>query len=536
MFELREYQEQALQAVFDEWENVQKTLLVLVTGAGKTIIFSKVVESLVREGKRVLVLAHRGELLEQAADKLQKSTGLMCATEKAEETCIGSWYRVVVGSIQSLMRPKRLEKFPKDFFDAIVVDEAHHCLSSGYQTVLNYFDQAKVLGVTATPDRGDKKNLGQYFESIAYEYTLPQAIKEGYLVPIKAMTIPINIDLTGVRTQSGDFATADVGNALTPYLVEIAKEMAEHCRGRKTVVFTPLIATSKKLVALLKAQGLRAAEVNGESLNRAETLQRFDEGGIDVLCNSMLLTEGWDCPVVDCIVVLRATKSRSLFVQMVGRGTRLCEGKDHLLLLDFLWMTQKLDLVRPAHLIAGDEKTAKKMTEQMAENPNVEMELEEVKEDVESDAVREREESLAKQLEEMRKRKRTLVDPLQYEMSIQDVDLANYEPAFGWEILPMTDKQKQMLEKHGIFTDEIECAGKAKLIADKIIKRKQAGLTTPRQIRFLEKRGFLHVGSWSFEDARKLTDRIAANGWRIPRGIVPKEYTPEISQEKSIFE
>ncbi len=527
MFELRKYQEEAKASVFAQWQDVQKTLLVLVTGAGKTIIFSKIIEQLVSEGKRVLVLAHRGELLDQAKDKIYQSTGLICATEKADQTALGSWFRVTVGSIQSLMREKRLTQFPKDYFDAIVVDEAHHCLSDGYQKVLQHFEGAKVLGVTATPDRGDKKNLGQYFDTIAYEYTLPQAIREGYLVPIQAMTIPLQIDITSVRTQSGDYALADVGTALLPYLQAIAKEMAVHCKGRKTVVFTPLIATSKKMVAMLKEQGFCAEEVNGESTNRADILDRFDQGKIDVLCNSMLLTEGWDCPSVDCIVVLRATKSRSLYVQMVGRGTRLCEGKTHLLLLDFLWMTQKLDLVRPAHLIANSEEIAKRMTDKMADCPNVPTALEESLEQATSDAVRDREESLAKQLEEMKHRKRTLVDPLQYEMSIQAEDLSSYVPAFGWEMQPMSEKQRQMLEKNGIFTDNIECAGRAQVLIDKVKKRQSAGLTTAKQIRFLESRGFQHVGTWQFSDAKKLIDRIAINGWHIPKGINPREYRPK---------
>ena len=161
--ELRPYQEEARQSIQEEWEKGNKrTLLVLPTGTGKTIVFSKVIEDRVKLGERVLVLAHRGELLEQAADKLEKSTGLKTVTEKAQETSIGSWFRVVVGSIQTLMREKRLKKFPKDFFDTIIIDEAHHCLSDSYQRVLEYFD-ANVLGVTATPDRGDMRNLGEFF-------------------------------------------------------------------------------------------------------------------------------------------------------------------------------------------------------------------------------------------------------------------------------------------------------------------------------------------------------------------------------------
>ena len=158
--ELRPYQEEARSSIQTEWANGNKrTLLVLPTGTGKTIVFSKVIEDRVRLGERVLVMAHRGELLDQAADKLEKSTNLKCATEKAEQTSIGSWFRVVVGSVQTLQREKRLHQFDPDHFDTIIIDEAHHCISDGYQRVLKHFEEANVLGVTATPDRGDMKNL-----------------------------------------------------------------------------------------------------------------------------------------------------------------------------------------------------------------------------------------------------------------------------------------------------------------------------------------------------------------------------------------
>lgn len=176
--ELRPYQQEAKDAIFEQWDSgVLKTLLVLPTGCGKTVVFAKVTEDCVRQGSRVLILAHRGELLDQAADKLKKTTGLGCAVEKAESSCQGTWFRVVVGSVQTLMREKRLNSFPSDYFDTIIIDEAHHCISDSYQRVLQHFSGAHVLGVTATPDRGDMKNLGTYFESLAYEYTLPKAIK-----------------------------------------------------------------------------------------------------------------------------------------------------------------------------------------------------------------------------------------------------------------------------------------------------------------------------------------------------------------------
>ena len=159
-YTLRPYQQEAVDAVFREWETRRSTLIVIPTGGGKTIIFSGVIERCVREGKRVLVLAHRGELLEQAADKLKKSTGLACAVEKAEQSCLGSFFRVVVGSVQTLQREKRLHQFDPDHFDVIIIDEAHHALADGYRIVLDHFTGAQVLGVTATPDRGDMKDLG----------------------------------------------------------------------------------------------------------------------------------------------------------------------------------------------------------------------------------------------------------------------------------------------------------------------------------------------------------------------------------------
>lgn len=530
--ELRPYQSEAKQAIFNQWDQgKKKTLLVLPTGCGKTIVFAKVTEDCVRQGKRVLIMAHRGELLDQAADKIMKATGLGSAVEKAEESCLGSWYRIVVGSVQSLTRPQRLAKFKQDYFDTIIIDEAHHCLSDSYQRVLEHFPDAEVLGVTATPDRGDMRNLGQYFESLAYEYTLPQAIKSGYLVPIKAMTIPLQLDLTGVGIQSGDFKASDLGTALDPYLYQIADEMIKYCKDRKTVAFLPLVKTSQKFCEILNQKGFRAAEVNGESADRAQILADYDAGRYNVLCNSMLLTEGWDCPTVDCIIVLRPTKVRSLYSQMVGRGTRLAPEKADLLLLDFLWHTERHELCHPASLICESEEVAKKMTENLEKAAGCPVDLEEAEAQASSDVVAEREQALADQLKQMRARKRKLVDPLQFEMSIQAEDLAGYVPAFGWECAPASDKQKEALEKLGIMPDEIDNAGKATMLLDRLHKRQAEGLTTPKQIRFLEGRGFKNVGTWQFEAASNMINRIAACGWHIPRGVDPQNYTPEVNND-----
>ena len=526
--QMRPYQQAAREAIHAEWnDGRRRTLLVLPTGTGKTIVFAAVTEDQVRSGSRVLVLAHRGELLEQAADKIKRSTGLASAVEKAEQTCLDSWCRVVVGSVQSLQRPARLEQFPADYFGTIIIDEAHHAITDGYQRVLEHFPEANVLGVTATPDRGDMRNLGEVFDSLAYEYKLTQAIREGYLCPILAQTIPLQLDISQVTLSGGDFAVGGLGTALDPYLEQIASEMQTACAGRKTVVFLPLIKTSQKFRDILNSNGFRAAEVNGQSEDRAEILSDFSNGKYNVLCNSMLLTEGWDCPSVDCIVVLRPTKVRSLYSQMVGRVTRLSPetGKKDLLLLDFLWLTERHELCRPADIICENREVSRKMTENLAQAGCPE-DIEQAAEQASADVVAQREEALAKQLAEMRRRKKKLVDPLQYEMSIQAEDLTGYVPSFGWEMGPPSEKQTAALEKFGILPDAVESAGKAQMLLDRLNKRRGAGLTTPKQIRCLEKYGFQHVGTWQFSDAKYMIDRIAANGWRVPQAITPSEYKP----------
>ena len=533
--ELRPYQEEARRAVEDQWlAGTRRTLLVLPTGTGKTIVFAKITEDMVRKGKHVLILAHRGELLDQAADKIKKATGLGCSVEKAEETCIGQWFHVTVGSVQSLQQAKRLSKFSPDFFDTIIIDEAHHAISQGYQKVLQHFEQANVLGVTATPDRGDMRNLGEYFDTLAYEYSLPRAIKDGYLSPIKALTVPLKLDLSQVGVQAGDFKVGEIDTALDPYLYQIAEEMRSYCMDRKTVVFLPLIKTSQKFMRILNEHGFRAAEVIGNSEDREQVLRDFDDGKYNVLCNSMLLTEGWDCPSVDCVIVLRPTKVRSLYSQMVGRGTRLYPGKKELLLIDFLWLTEKHELCHPANLICEDQEVAKKLTENLEKDAGMAVDLEEAEKTAAEDVVAQREEALAKQLAEMKRRKKKLVDPLQFEMSIQAEDLSGYVPSFGWEMAPPSQKQLDLLEKRGICPDDIGNAGKAAMLIDRLEKRQHAGLTTPKQIRFLEGRGFQHVGTWEFDQARKLIDRIAANGWKVPYEISPQTYVPEASAPASM--
>jgi hypothetical protein len=204
---------------------------------------------------------------------------------------------------------------------------------------------------------------------------------------------------------------------------------------------------------------------------------------------------------------------------------RLSPGKDHLLLLDFLWLSEKHDLCRPSSLVSKDTEIAKKMDEKLAKDDGI-YDLMETEESAERDVLAERESALAKQLAAMRTRKRKLVDPLQYALSIAAEDLANYTPTFAWEMAPPSQKQLEFLEHRGIYADSVTNAGMASMLIDKLMRRQQEGLATPKQIRCLEKYGFRQVGTWRFEDASKLISILANHHWCVPHGMTPAVYVP----------
>lgn len=526
--ELRDYQIAAKKAIFEEWKDKNSTLLVLPTGCGKTIVFGSIARDRARDG-RVLILAHREELLTQASDKIHRISGMNCAVEKAEQTCLGSDEPITVGSVQTLQTEKRLSRFPHDYFKTVIIDEAHHALAPSYRNVLAHFDSAKMLGVTATPDRGDMKDLSEIFESCAYEYSLRDAVKQGYLAPIRVQTMPLNIDFTSVKVSMGDFQVNDIGHALEPYLEDIADEMAKVCKDKHTVVFLPLVSIAQEFRDILNRKGFRAAEVNGQSKNRDEILQEFEEGKFNVLCNAMLLTEGWDCPIVDCIVVLRPTKIRSLYCQMIGRGTRLHEGKDHLLILDFLWMTGKHNLVRPADIVCKKQEIAQKVTEKLEDG--FEADLFAVEEQTERDAVQERKDALARELEEAAKQRakkqKKLIDPLEYSLSIDMDDMIDYVPTFGWEAMPATDKQITAIENFGLDPTGL-CKGQASRIISRLMERIDEQMSTPRQIKTLNRFGFQNVQNWTKDEASKILSALSAAGWKPWQAhIDPAFYQPK---------
>jgi superfamily II DNA or RNA helicase len=466
--QLRKYQQSFVEAVEKGWSEFKKQLGVAPTGSGKTIIFSHLCNRLLQKtGGKSLILAHRDELIDQAIDKLHEATGIVAEKEKADFRATKN-APVVVASIQTMIRRK--ENWPKDHFDLVVCDEAHHSISKSWRAVLSHFDgHANVLGVTATPDRGDKRSLGQYYENVAGEISLLSLIKDGFLSNITIRSVPIKIDLNEVHSIAGDLDSGELGHVLEPYLGEIARSIKTFAGNRKTLCFLPLIDTSQKFVACCREAGITAKHIDGESDDRKERLAEFARGEFQLLSNAMLLTEGYDCPGIACVVVLRPTQSRPLFAQMVGRGTRICAGKENLLLLDFLWLHERHKIVHPASLIAASEEEADNITEMVEDKCDTmpddvvdSLDLIEL-----ADTAREeRANKLVERLKALADRKSKFITAEQFAMRHHNLAAAEFEPTMAWHSKPMTEKQAIYIERAGINVDTVKGKGQASQLLD----------------------------------------------------------------------
>lgn len=481
----RPYQSQVIDAVERGWSEARRQLVVVPTGGGKTIIFAYLARN--NPGK-TLVLAHREELIEQAADKIHRTTGIRCAVEKADR-----WApmdsRVVVASVQT-MQGARLERWPAGHFSLLVCDEAHHAISDSWQRVLSRFrDRANILGVTATPDRGDKRDLGECFERVAAEIKLVDLIRDGYLAPITIRSIPLKVDLSAVKSTAGDLDASQLGSALDPVLPEIARVLKIHAAGRRTLAFLPLIDTSKKFVAACQAEGLRAEHVDGYDAERASKLERFGCWEWDVLSNAMLLTEGYDDPGIDCVLVLRPTRSRPLYSQMIGRGTRTEPLKKDLLILDLLWMHERHSLSRPAHLVASSEAEAEAITElsQEAAVRGGESQMDLL--DAVEGASELRESKLAAELAKHAKKSSKYVSAEEFALRHHEIAVAEYEPELAWEKRDMTDKHRGALKRAGIDPESVRGRGHALKLLDINFRGQALILASDAQRKLLERFG-----------------------------------------------
>jgi len=364
--ELRPYQAEACNAILRGFQSGAKSqLLIAPTGSGKTVIFGYCAR---RTKERVLILVERDELAQQARERLKDDWGVPTQLEMGKHRAQVSrsipWLdeqrRVVVASVQTLGRPSRMARYPRDHFALIVCDEAHHAAARGYRRIFQHFGTARLLGVTATPFRFDRVALGHVFERVAYEYLLEDAIAEGWLCPLRGFVVPAKIDLSGVRRRGGDFVDSDLAKVMEQHaaVIEVAHATVEHAGNRQTLAFAASRAHGKAVnVAINGKRPGRSIYIDGETEKtlRRQLMADFRAGRYQYLVNVGICAEGWDYPALGCVVLARPTQSRGLYAQMVGRGTRVAPGKADCLILDFTDNSGKHELACSVDIFAGRE-------------------------------------------------------------------------------------------------------------------------------------------------------------------------------------
>ena len=369
---LRDYQETAIQKILESWQKFRSCLIVLPTGCGKTVVFGELIHRLLtnkvkvegeqwigQDSVRAMVLAHREELISQAADKVGRISGADVQVEMGEmkvSPMFGQMPHVVVSTVQTQTAPlggkvkvegegeQRMSKFCPDDFGVLVIDEAHHATAKTYRSCIEHYlsnPKCRLLGVTATPDRADESALGSVFDTVAFEYTVTEAIHDGWLVPVKQRLVKVgSLDFSKVSSCAGDFNQGELAQVLEEEqnLHAIAAPTMEICGNRRAIIFAASVKQAERLAEILnrgKSEELRGKSEDGSTQDRAAwvcgmtpkderrtILEDFKAGRVQYLVNVGVLTEGYDDAGVEVVVMARPTKSRALYAQMAGRATR----------------------------------------------------------------------------------------------------------------------------------------------------------------------------------------------------------------------
>jgi superfamily II DNA or RNA helicase len=542
---LRDYQQRAIRGVCDTLRTHGSALVVSPTGTGKTVLFA---EAARLASKRVMVVAHREELLVQAADKIETVMGERPEIEQsilwANESVFGK-SKVVVASVQTLnarmKSGRRMNRFSPDEFSLLIFDEAHHAVSNSYRRVAEWFHKTnrncKILGFTATPDRSDKLALGSIFESVAFDYNIRQAIDDGWLVPIKNTVVSVDgLDFTNVRSTAGDLNKKDLAAVMEfeKVLHGVAVPTLDLIGDIQTIVFAASVKQAERLAEIFDRYRPNCAGfVSGdmEPDRRRDVIARFKSGALQILVNVGVATEGFDAPGVGCVVMARPTKSRSLYAQMVGRGTRPSPGvpdrydtpeerragiaasnKPHCMVIDFAGNSGQHRLIHATDILGGEEPDEvldraydivdKGVTSDVAEAIEIaKVEIEE---------------------EEKEKAKRKLVKAakVSYKTNESDPFSALGVRRDSAKFMPsgrgLTGNQMAMLARHGV-----DCGAyspqELRLLHGELIRRIKKKKCSLKQAQVLNKYGF-KTGNMSFKEASSLLDQLAKNNWKPMAG------------------
>ena len=338
--QLRPYQQQLVNEIRGQYQLGKRSVLaVLPTGGGKTVIFSHIAQAAARKGNRVCILVHRAELLDQASRSLRKMRvqhGLIAANRSMDLS-----HAVQVASVQTLAR--RLHKLPRDFFQLLVVDEAHHSNAGTWAKVIDHFSNAKLLGVTATPCRGDGRGLGEQYQAMVQGPTAQWLTDNGYLAAARVLAPP-GFDAAGLRKRMGDFDTKQAEQRVATIMGDCCSHYRKHLDGRTAIAFCCSVAHAEAVARLFISQGVPAASIDGtmDAANRRQLLADLAIGRIKVLTSCSLIGEGVDVPSVGGCILLRPTQSVSLHLQMIGRCLRPTPGKPAAVVLDHVGNTVRL--------------------------------------------------------------------------------------------------------------------------------------------------------------------------------------------------
>jgi len=518
----------------------KSALVVMPTGTGKTVCFAHIAKQAV---SRVMVIAHREELVQQAADKIRSVTGMSPDIEMAEYKA-GRMYKapVVVASVQTLCAPwgdvHRMMKFNPDEFDILVIDEAHHATADSYRRIIAHFSRnqrLRTVGFTATPDRADKAALGMVFDSIAFQYEILTAMSDGWLVPIETQQVIVkDLDFSHVKTIAGDLNQGELATIMQQEKVlhGVVSPTIEIAGKRKTLVFASSVAHAERMAEIFNRHGVTAAVVHGGTFKdeRRRILQAYADGKIQVLCNCGVAVEGFDCPGIEVVVIARPTKSRALYTQMVGRGTRVLPNvvdgltdaserlaaiaaskKPRMLVIDFTGNSGRHKLVTAADILGGkydDDMIAeaKKRIAEAGKPADVIAELEKAAEEV-----------LAKRREEALQKKRNVVTArVDYATkSIDAFGILNIGPEriahAAKNTAPMSHAQQAMLARNGIDITGLPVAH-CRALYNEILRRIKSGRCSYKQASLLRKYGY--GTNVSFREASRIIDDLKSNGWK----------------------
>ncbi len=535
---LRPYQLRAVESIEREWQTHRSTLLVLPTGCGKTVTFAHVIA---RRPGRAMVIAHREELIDQAVRTIEAVMGEPCEVEMAKRHAdrSGFWRSKVVVASKDSLHEKRLRKFKPGDFGTLVIDEAHHAVAATYRRITDRLCEnpsLRVLGVTATPDRLDEQALGQVFETCPDEqvYEVPDAIDDGWLVPITQRIVSVeSLDFRTVKTLAGDFNQKQLAELMEfeENLHRVASPIMKLSRWNRTLVFAASIEHADRLTEIFNRHRPNCARfVHGETPKdeRKIVLQDYAEGKFQYLVNVGVFTEGFDDPGIGMVAIARPTKSRALYAQMIGRGTRPLKGvvdgletpeerkaaikrsgKSRVEILDFEGQAGTHKLVTTADVLGGnyDEDVVAAAAGIVSRAGGQPIDASEAL----RQAAHEKHEAKRKEMElEARRRTRLVADAQFQTRTVDPFDVFALEPhrARGWEKgepPPATEAQVRTLTNWGVPTQGLTKRQASQLIGE-CIKRREKGLCTFKMAAQLKKRGF--DPDMKFEDAKAVLDSI----------------------------